>query len=94
MNRDYDIVGDENYDKYGLLAFSRELYQNSRFSHKDKGFHYIATGMNVSPYTTPQDNPNQMSVLMLDREMWENDAIPKLRSPYEILSEDIHHREE
>ena len=94
MNRDYDIVGDENYDKYGLLAFSRELYQSSKFSHKDKGFHYIATGMNVSPYTTPQDNPNQMGICIAEKNVWENEVIPTLRSPYEILSEDIHHRDE
>ena len=80
--------------KRQLLAYSRELYDSSRFCHKDKGFHYIASGMNVSPYTIPQDNPNQMGIVTLERKVWEDEIIPKLRSPYEILSEDIHHRDE
>jgi hypothetical protein len=50
--------------------------------------------MNVSPYTTPQDNPNQMGIVMLERRVWENELIPKLPSPYKVLSEGIHNCEE
>ena len=90
MNKDYDIVGDKNYDKYGMLAYTREMYQHNEFRHPDKGFHYIASGMNVSAYTAPKNNPNQMPICEMKRREWEDWIEENLPTVHESLRKDIH----
>ena len=90
MNKDYDIVGDKNYDKYGMLAYTREMYQHNEFRYPDRGFHYIASGMNVSAYTVPKNNPNQMPICDMKRREWEDWIGKNLPTVYESLRKDIH----
>lgn len=92
MNKNYNITGDKNYDKYGMLAFTREMYQHSQYRHPDKGFHYIATGMNVCPYTVIKQT-NQKMVCKLKRFEWESEVVSKLPTVYEFLSKEIHNEE-
>ena len=90
MNRDYDITGDKNYDKYGMLAFSREILLYSNFPHSDRGFHYVASGMNVCPYTSIENDANEVSKCMIQKHKWDTDFIEKLPTAYEFLKENIH----
>ena len=90
MNRDYDIAGDKNYDKYGMLAFSREILLHSKFLHLDRGFHYIASGMNVCPYTSIENDTNEMSKCKIQKREWDTDIIEKLPTAYEYLKENIY----
>lgn len=89
FNRSYDIVGVENYDKYGLTAFSRELYKFSSYDKQDGGFHYIASGMNVCAYTFPEVAPQILSEMERVQGDWE-EIVDKLPSVYEFLNKNIH----
>ena len=62
FNRSYDLTGSGNFDKYGLTAFSRELYKFSSYNNLNRGFHYIASGMNVSSYTKINCDSNTVDV--------------------------------
>ena len=75
-----------------MLAFTREMYQHSQYRHPDKGFHYIATGMNVCPYTVTKQT-NQKMVCKLKRFEWESEVVSKLPTVYEFLSKEIHNEE-
>ena len=82
FNRSYELVGSSNFDKYGLTAFSRELYKFSSYSNLNSGFHYIASGMNVSAYTDIHFSTNDMN---LNNSKWEN-TVKKLPTLFEYLS--------
>ena len=82
FNRLYELVGSSNFDKYGLTAFSRELYKFSSYSNLNSGFHYIASGMNVSAYTDIHFSTNDMN---LNNSKWEN-TVKKLPTLFEYLS--------
>ena len=63
-----------------MRAFSSELYEQSRYTHPEGGFHYIASGMNICPLTEPVcDYTN-------DVEKWKA-AIKQLPTPYLYLKE-------
>lgn len=82
FNRSYELVGSSNFDKYGLTAFSRELYKFSSYSNLNSGFHYVASGMNVSAYTDIHFSTNDMN---LNNSKWEN-TVEKLPTLFEYLS--------
>lgn len=82
FNRSYELVGSSNFDKYGLTAFSRELYKFSSYSNLNSGFHYIASGMNVSAYTDIHFGINDMNI---NNSKWE-DTVEKLPTLFEYLS--------
>lgn len=87
--RSYDLIGTGNYDKYGLLAFTREMYKFSKFNHPDKGFHYIASGMNVCPYTEPDAPLSLVKEIERTNREWE-EIIENLPTVYEFLKDKIH----
>ena len=77
INREYDL---DRIGYYGMRAFSSELYEQSRYTHPEGGFHYIASGMNICPLTEPVcDYTN-------DVEKWKA-AIKQLPTPYLYLKE-------
>ena len=82
FNRSYELVGSSNFDKYGLTAFSRELYKFSSYSNLNSGFHYVASGMNVSAYTDIHFGINDMNI---NNSKWE-DTVEKLPTLFEYLS--------
>ena len=81
FNRSYDLVGSGNFDKYGLTAFSRELYKFSSYNNLNSGFHYIASGMNVSSYTKIKCDTNTVEVNALQ---WRS-VVETLPSLYDFL---------
>lgn len=84
FNKEYDLVGLGNYDRYGLTAFSRELYKTSSYSHLDAGFHYIASGMNVCAYDYPEVDKNLINEMVESNKQWESE-VNKLPTPFELL---------
>jgi len=89
FNRSYDLIGVDNYDRYGLKAFSRELYKFSAFDKPDKGFHYIASGMNVCSYTDPDVSSTLTTQVRKINKDWE-EIVSNMPSVYEFLKEKIH----
>lgn len=89
FNRSYDLIGVDNYDRYGLKAFSRELYKFSAFDKPDKGFHYIASGMNVCSYTDPDVSSALTTQVRKINKDWE-EIVSNMPSVYEFLKEKIH----
>jgi len=89
FNRSYDIESRENFDKYGLSAFSRELYKFSYYNNPNAGFHYIASGMNVSANTRFDSNASFLSEMKNNIDQWEN-VIETLPSHYEYLRDEIY----
>jgi tryptophan halogenase len=81
FNRSYDLVGSGNFDKYGLTAFSRELYKFSSYNNLNRGFHYIASGMNVSSYIKIKCDTNTVEVNALQ---WRS-VVETLPSLYDFL---------
>ena len=77
INREYDL---DRIGYYGMRAFSSELYEQSRYTHPEGGFHYIASGMNICPLTEPVCDYTS------DVEKWK-DAIKQLPTPYLYLQE-------
>ena len=86
FNRSYDLFGSSNFDKYGLTAFSRELYKFSSYSNLSSGFHYVASGMNVSAYTDIHFGINDMNI---NNSKWE-DTVEKLPTLFEYLSSHLY----
>jgi flavin-dependent dehydrogenase len=86
FNRSYELVGSSNFDKYGLTAFSRELYKFSSYSNLNSGFHYVASGMNVSAYTDIHFGINDMNI---NNSKWE-DTVEKLPTLFEYLSSHVY----
>ena len=86
FNRSYELVGSSNFDKYGLTAFSRELYKFSSYSNLSSGFHYVASGMNVSAYTDIHFGINDMNI---NNSKWE-DTVEKLPTLFEYLSSHLY----
>ncbi len=72
------------YGMYGLCAYSRELYQESKFKYIEKGFPYIASGMNVSPYTLPSISLEECKDIKEFTDQWDN-IIDTLPSMYDYL---------
>ncbi len=70
FNKNYDIMGKENYDRFGLTAYSLDLYKFNRYSHMDKGFHYIASGMGVCPYTNPRTTDERIEDMNSRKKEW------------------------
>ena len=85
FNRVYDIRGSDNYERYGLSAYTLELYKFKRFTHLHTGFHYIASGMNVSPYM--ESDPE-----IDNSEMWQKweDIISTKPTLYEHLKNEVY----
>lgn len=86
FNRSYDLIGVDNYDRYGLKAFSRELYKFSAFDKLDKGFHYIASGMNVCAYTEPKVTSTNLSKMELVQSDWQK-KIDNLPTVLQVLED-------
>ena len=70
FNKDYDITGEGNYERFGLTAFSLDLYKFNQFSHLDKGFHYIASGMGVCPYINPRASEGRVNDMLGKKKEW------------------------
>ena len=53
FNKEYDLRGIENYERFGLTAFQQDLMQNEKYTHLNRGFHYISSSMGVRPFFKP-----------------------------------------
>ena len=79
FNREYNL---DRLFHYGMRAYSSELYEQSKYTHVESGFHYIASGMNICPLTEPVCDYTS------DVDAWEA-AVEKLPIPYLFLKEKV-----
>ncbi len=92
FNKEYDQAKSmfENlYGMYGLCAFGRELYQESRFIWPTRGLPYIASGMNVCPFTGPTLTYQECLPLKAEFKKW-NETVQTYPTMYNYLKENIY----
>ena len=77
FERGYNL---ENTDVYGLGYYAKELYAYGDFGFANKGFSYIASGMEVTPYLDKVEHDYSVY----------DDIIDKLPSLYTYMKEEIH----
>ncbi len=77
FERGYNL---ENTDVYGLGYYAKELYSYGDFGFANKGFSYIATGMEVTPYLDKVEHDYSVY----------DDIIDKQPSLYTYMKEEIH----
>ena len=90
FNKDYDITGEGNYERFGLTAFSLDLYKFNQFSHLDKGFHYIASGMGVCPYINPRVSDGRVNDMLGKKKEWRQLTKHNLPTMYKYLKDNIY----
>ena len=83
MNRSYDIDGPEKSERYGLKLYGREFFRYGKYNYLDKGFHYIAAGMNFNP--SLEDGSSEFNILDRQKREW-NHKIQDLPSMFEFLN--------
>ena len=78
MDRSYDIDGPEKSERYGLKLYGREFFRYGKYNYLDKGFHYIAAGMNFNPAI--DFNSEQTNTLTKQRQEWLSklDVLPSM----------------
>ena len=84
---------ERHYDldkRLGLKAYGNEVFQTERYNYLDKGFHYIATGMNVNPTLHSYGyNPDDVRKLCERKEQWKK-MVKDIPTMVKYLSR--HHR--
>lgn len=87
FNKDYDV---EKLDgKYGLKLYGREFFRFGAYQRPDKGFHYIANGMNFNPTLSSDFNENDIRLFAQQKNQWKS-RIRSLPTMYEYLSKYVH----
>jgi len=85
FNKQYDLTSPDNYQRFGLTAYGKEIYNDKNFSHLGAGFHYIASGMELSPYTESDPSIDYSEAW----QKWEN-IIQEKPSLYQHLKDTIY----
>ena len=85
FNKQYDLTSPDNYQRFGLIAYGKEIYNDKNFSHLGAGFHYIASGMELSPYTESDPSIDYSEAW----QKWEN-IIQEKPSLYQHLKDTIY----
>ena len=71
FNRNYEIDGFEKAERYSLKIYGREFFRIGEYTYLDKGFHYIAAGMNFNPILRSQPfNENDVKSLDEQNHRW------------------------
>lgn len=70
FNKQYDIDGIDKNERYGLKLYSREFFRYGKYNFLDKGFHYIAAGMDFNPTMNEDFNPGDVRILCEQRNNW------------------------
>ena len=85
FKRHYDLD-----KRLGLKGYGSEVFQNEKFIYLNKGFHYIAAGMNFNPTLhSHRYNPEDVRNLCERKKEWEK-KVKDLPSIFKYLSR--HHR--
>lgn len=58
FNKDYNIESSDQLTRFGLMSFGNSLFVENNFINLGAGFHYIASGMGVSPYSAEGEITN------------------------------------
>ena len=87
FNKDYDV--EELDGKYGLKLYGREFFRFGAYQRPDKGFHYIANGMNFNPTLSSDFNENDIRLFAQQKNQWKS-RIRSLPTMYEYLSKYVH----
>ena len=86
FNKEYDLRGIENYERFGLTAFHQDLMQNGKYTHLDRGFHYISSSMGVRPYFKPHYDPPHIQEMLHTLAEWDKLIKDRLPSAYEHMN--------
>ena len=82
FNKDYNIEASDQLTRFGLMSFANSLFVEKNFINLGGGFHYISSGMGVSPYSEKGEITN----IDQTRKDWEK-VIHQKPSLYQYLSD-------
>ena len=85
FDRHYDIDGPSAGERYGLKHYSREFFRFDSYQFLDKGFHYLAAGMNFNPRSYVFYDEDEVRKLCEQKEQWKK-SINDLPFMYDYLS--------
>ena len=90
FNKEYNF---EKGDTYGFVDWGKEIYMFHEYLHLRQGHHYIASGMDICPYTrdSSRSYATDIEKAMYKFAKWEEE-IEKLPSLYEFLRDRVYNR--
>ena len=90
FNKEYNF---EKGDTYGFVDWGKEIYMFHEYLHLGQGHHYIASGMDICPYTRDSSRSYDADI---EKAMYKfaklEEEIEKLPSLYEFLRDRVYNR--